>query len=64
MKNEMEQHNCAHCGLRAKHDKAPKSFIGRLWRWHIGFCPGWKKYMNSLGDEEKKSLKEKYNLRD
>lgn len=58
----MKRHNCEECKLRAKHDKAPKSFVGKFWRWHINWCPGWKGYMNSLSDVEKSELKEKYQL--
>ena len=46
--------------MRAKYDKKNKSFIGRLWRWHINFCPGWKKYFKSLSDEEKEEAKTIY----
>ena len=59
----MAQHNCEHCSLRAKYDNTPKSLIGRFWRWHINFCPGWKSYMNSLDEENKNVLKEKYKLK-
>jgi len=58
----MAQHDCENCSIRAKYDKMPTSLIGRFWRWHIKFCPGWKKYMNSLDDEKKEMIKEKYNL--
>ena len=60
----MEKNNipCANCKLRARYDKNPKSFLGRFWRWHIGFCPGWKGYMNTLSEEERKAYKAKYNL--
>ena len=60
----MEKNNipCANCKLRARYDKNPKSFLGRFWRWHIGFCPGWKCYMNTLSEEERKAYKTKYNL--
>ena len=34
-KNKMAQHNCEQCSIRTKYDKAPKSLIGRFWRWHI-----------------------------
>lgn len=57
------QAKCANCNLRAKYDKDPKSFIGRFWRWHINFCPGWKGYMASLSDEEREELRAKYNLK-
>jgi hypothetical protein len=59
----MAKHNCENCPIRAKYDKAPKSLIGRFWRWHINFCPGWKGYINSLDDENKQILKEKYQLK-
>lgn len=54
---------CADCTLRAKYDTKPRSFAGRFWRWHINFCPGWKKYMASLDEEEKKEVAEKYELK-
>jgi hypothetical protein len=57
------KHNCATCKFRAKYDNAPKSILGRLWRWHINFCPGWKGYMNSLPEAEKAGLRTKYNLK-
>lgn len=59
---ENKKHNCANCPIRAKHDKNPKSLIGRFWRWHINFCPGWKGYFTSLPEEEKDALRQKYNF--
>ena len=58
----MEQ-RCENCKLRAHYDKNPKSFVGRFWRWHINFCPGWKGYFTNLSDEQKAELREKYNFR-
>ncbi len=58
----MSESGCATCSFRAKYELEPKSFLGRLWRWHANFCPGWKSYMASLTDEEKKSLTEKYSF--
>jgi len=58
----MTQHSYEQCSIRAKYDKAPKSLIGRFWRWHIKFCPGWKKYFNSLDETKKEMLKERYKL--
>lgn len=58
----MAEHNCESCGFRAKYDRNPKSLLGRLWRWHASWCPGWKKYMHSLAPEEKSRLAERYNL--
>ena len=54
---------CGECPLRAKYDNKPKSFLGRFWRWHINFCPGWKKYMLSLSAEERQNIAEKYKIK-
>jgi hypothetical protein len=59
----MSEQNCANCGIRAKYDNNPKSFIGRLWRWHINWCPGWKGYITSLPQDERARLAEKYNFK-
>jgi hypothetical protein len=59
----MAENNCENCGFRAKYDKNPKSLLGRLWRWHAGWCPGWKKYMRSLSDEERTELARKYGMK-
>lgn len=59
----MSQHNCEHCPIRAKHDKNPKSLVGRFWRWHINFCPGWKSYMRCVDDGTRATLKTKYRLK-
>ena len=59
----MAENNCANCSFRAKYDNNPKSFLGRIWRWHVNWCPGWKAYMTSLPDEEKTDLAKKYNMK-
>jgi hypothetical protein len=58
----MAEQNCANCDFRAKYDNNPKSFLGRLWRWHINWCPGWKGYITSLPQDERARLAEKYNF--
>jgi hypothetical protein len=59
----MAEQNCANCGFRAKYDNNSKSFLGRLWRWHINWCPGWKGYMTSLPKDERVKLAEKYDFK-
>lgn len=54
---------CETCNFRKKYDDNPKSILGRIWRWHIGFCPGWKKYMKESTPEKRAELIEKYNLK-
>jgi hypothetical protein len=56
-------HNSENCPIRATYDNAPRSLMGRFWRWHINFCPGWKKYFASLDDEQKAALRQKYSLK-
>ena len=55
-------HNCDSCKFRALYDKEPNSVLGKFWRWHINFCPGWKGYFTSRSEEKKAELREKYNF--
>jgi len=59
----MADHNCENCGFRAKYDENPRSFLGRLWRFHASWCPGWKNYMRSLSDEKRVELAHRYRLK-
>ena len=59
----MAKHNCENCNFRAKYDNNSGSFLGRLWKWHIGWCPGWKRYMKSLSGDERTTLAGKYDLK-
>ena len=54
------KHVCTNCPMGAKYDKDPKSLVGRFWRWHINFCPGWKAYFTSLSKEGQKGLRDQY----
>lgn len=58
----MENYKCTNCPMRAKYEKNPKSFLGKFWRWHINFCPGWKGYFHSLTPAEQETLRKKYNF--
>lgn len=58
----MSDSGCATCTFRAKFDRSPGSLLGRVWRWHANFCPGWKSYMRSLPEDEKKAVIEKYDF--
>lgn len=59
----MTESKCNDCNLRAKHDNNPKSIAGRFWRWHINFCPGWKKYFTALSPEERAKIANQYNFK-
>lgn len=59
----MAQYPCENCKLRAHYDKNPKSVLGRLWRWHINFCPGFKAYFTHQDAETQNTLREKYDFK-
>jgi hypothetical protein len=45
---------CDECGLRKRSEEKPNSLLGRFWRWHINWCPGWKAYQAYLAEQETK----------
>jgi len=55
-------HICKDCKFRGYYDKNPESLLGRFWRWHINYCPGWKSYFTGRTAEEKQELRKKYNF--
>lgn len=57
-----EKHSCENCGLRTRYDKNPKDLLGRIWRWHAGWCPGFRKYITSLPDEQRIEIAKRYHL--
>ncbi len=52
--------SCETCRLRARYDARPKSLLGRFWKWHTRWCPGWKSYLKSLSLEEREKLLTRY----
>ena len=59
----MAKYPCETCPMRGKYDRNPKSLAGRVWRWHINFCPSWKNYFTHQDEETKAALREKYNFK-
>lgn len=53
---------CARCRFRARYDANPRSFLGRLWKWHTRWCPGWKHYLQTLSAQERMELIGRYDL--
>ncbi len=49
---EQKPFPCETCGLRRRAEEKPNSFLARLWRWHTGWCPGWKKYQRHLAEQQ------------
>jgi hypothetical protein len=56
------QSNCSTCRFRKKYDDNPQSILGRLWRWHTNWCPGWNRYMKTLSEKERKIIAKKYDM--
>jgi len=52
--------SCEQCKFRAIYDRSPRSFLGRIWKWHIGWCPGWKSYLKTLSEDQREELRKKY----
>jgi hypothetical protein len=57
MANNMtnNKYGCDNCGLRRRAEPRPNSLLARIWRWHTGWCPGWKAYQRALGETDGKS---------
>ena len=59
-KETHKMQRCENCKMRARYDNDPQSFLGRAWKWHIEWCPGWKSYMKSLPEEKRMQMLKKY----
>jgi hypothetical protein len=55
-----QEPKCTTCPMRARYDKNPRALISRIWKWHTGWCPGWKSYLASLPESERKKVIEQY----
>jgi hypothetical protein len=58
----MADPKCKSCAFRAKYDQNPRSLLGRLWRWHTNWCPGWRSYMRALPPEERRTIAREYKM--
>ncbi len=43
--------SCANCSMRKFAETHPQTWRARFWRWHTGWCPGWKAYQAALAAE-------------
>jgi hypothetical protein len=46
---------CETCPMRKKAEANPKTLMARVWRWHTGWCPGWKAYQAHLAEQRSSS---------
>jgi hypothetical protein len=49
--SQRKQSACENCPIRRYAERKPDSIIARIWRWHTGWCPGWRAYQASLAEE-------------
>ena len=50
--NDPSEMSCATCGLRKRSEANPNSLLAKLWKWHTGWCPGWRAYQEALATQE------------
>ena len=53
MRSSEKTFACETCPMRKKAEANPKTLMARLWRWHTGWCPGWKGYQAHLAEGAK-----------
>jgi hypothetical protein len=58
-----EKHTCEKCSFRKRYDDNPESLLGRIWHWHAGWCPGFRRYITALPDEQRIELARHYKLK-
>jgi hypothetical protein len=50
--NQKTDLSCENCPMRKRAEQKPNSLIAKIWRWHTGWCPGWKAYQKALTEQE------------
>lgn len=48
----MSVRRCEVCCFRNYAERKPKSLLVHIWRWHTGWCPGWKSYIKEREAEQ------------
>ena len=38
--------------MRMKAEKNPNALLSRIWRWHTGWCPEYKKYQKEQSNKK------------
>ena len=51
----MSVRRCEVCRFRNYAERTPKSLLAQIWRWHTGWCPGWKNYIKEREAEQTSS---------
>jgi hypothetical protein len=50
---------CEDCKMRRRAQEKPNSLTSKIWRWHTGWCPGWKAYQRELAQKELETSEKK-----
>ena len=64
---EKKEHNpeemrCATCSIRQRAEANPNAITARIWKWHTGWCPGWRAYQNALAEAEELAVQVMANM--
>jgi len=43
---------CETCSMRLKAEKNPDALLSRIWRWHTGWCPEYKKFQKEQSNKK------------
>ena len=43
---------CETCSMRMKAEKNPNALLSRIWRWHTGWYPEYKKYQKEQSNKK------------
>ena len=43
---------CETCSMRLKAEKNPNALLSRIWRWHTGWCPEYKKFQKEQSNKK------------
>ncbi|MBP1598291.1 MAG: hypothetical protein H6Q05_3668 [Acidobacteria bacterium] len=52
MADRSSKHHCENCSWRKYAERKPHTILARLWKWHTGWCPGWKAYQKALAEQK------------
>jgi hypothetical protein len=55
MVEKLSKYHCENCSWRRYAERKPDTILARLWKWHTGWCPGWKAYQKALAEQGRTS---------
>jgi hypothetical protein len=61
-KQNPEEMRCGTCSIRQRAEVNPNAIMARIWKWHTGWCPGWRAYQNALAEAEEPAVQVMANM--